>query len=72
MRDPWRCALCGDVIGVYEPVVIVEAAHEYVGSPLTLRADGPDGERYHQAWAAPRDAGARRPAAVAEEQRRAA
>jgi len=46
-----RCARCGDVIGVYEPVVVVEdggAPHRssYAAEPELARAHG---KRYHRA-----------------------
>jgi hypothetical protein len=45
-----RCARCGDVIGAYEPLVVLEAG----GARQTSCAAEPqlaldDGERYHRA-----------------------
>jgi len=37
MEEVWRCAQCGNVIGVYEPLVIVEDN----GARTTARAKPP-------------------------------
>lgn len=49
--DPTRCAHCGDVIGVYEPVVLVDEegvalASSYAAEPA-LAAE--QGSHYHHA-----------------------
>ena len=48
---PWSCERCGNVIGVYEPVVVVEGADKRVSSRLLLeRAERTKtGLRYHEA-----------------------
>jgi hypothetical protein len=50
MRPDWRCAHCGDVIGVYEPLILVDES----GERLTSRAAEPElaqieGRQYHRA-----------------------
>jgi hypothetical protein len=37
-EEPLRCARCGDVIGIYEPLVLVEG----LGQRLTSRAAEPE------------------------------
>lgn len=46
MYDNLRCRHCGEVIGVYEPMVAFREGHPHVGSRLTLASgeDGEDGE----------------------------
>ncbi len=48
--EQWRCARCGDVIGVYEPVVLLEGQNERLSSRLVEpQLDQPTGEIYHEA-----------------------
>jgi hypothetical protein len=45
-----RCALCGEVIGVYEPLVRLCEGQAHEGSrALEPQAIGRDSERYHRA-----------------------
>jgi len=45
---PLRCTRCGDVIGVYEPLVILTDGQAYETS-LAVRPDlSPHGEYYHR------------------------
>jgi hypothetical protein len=53
-EDPPRCAACGDVIGVYEPVVVVRSHAGTVESPEAEPAPPGGAEvRYHMTcWSA--------------------
>jgi hypothetical protein len=49
MGSDWKCAHCGDVIGVYEPLILVDGS----GERLTSRAAEPElahieGRNYHR------------------------
>lgn len=49
-RMQWRCEACGEVIGVYEPCVVIDAAGERATSRLAERVAGErDGCAYHTA-----------------------
>lgn len=50
MHDPWRCQQCADVIGVYEPMVLVldGQAHETSRAAIKDRIVGEQARRYHR------------------------
>jgi hypothetical protein len=49
MSEPWRCKHCGDVIGVYEPITMIED-HEARETSRAAQSDlPPHGEYYHRA-----------------------
>jgi hypothetical protein len=47
--DPPRCALCGDVIGVYEPCVLVAGGEVRIGSRASCQQLPSDAVLYHEA-----------------------
>ncbi len=50
MRDKLQCALCGDVIGSYEPMILVEDGKPRKTSACAERDREPHAsERYHAA-----------------------
>lgn len=51
MTDTWRCRLCGEVIGVYEPLVTVRdgRVHESSRAREAVELPAREGERYHRA-----------------------
>ena len=58
IRDKPRCALCGDVIGSYEPMILVEDGEPRKTSPSAKRdRDRQAGECYHAACYPRRTAG---------------
>jgi hypothetical protein len=49
MSEPLRCRHCGDVIGVYEPLMMIED-HEARETSCAAQPDlPPHGEYYHRA-----------------------
>jgi hypothetical protein len=43
-----RCERCGDVIGVYEPIVLLVDGEPLVSSRAALRCAAVDGPRFHR------------------------
>jgi hypothetical protein len=57
-----RCSRCGDVIGIYEPIIVVEAhEHRQTSAAAEPQVSRHRGEHYHRAcYRADRDDRARR------------
>lgn len=50
--DSWRCGHCGEVIGLYEPAVVMEGEIQRpTGRLAEQQLDAPDGDRYHRVCA---------------------
>jgi hypothetical protein len=48
MQGSPRCRRCGDVIGVYEPMVVVAEGRAHVTSRAAERGGPPAGDWYHE------------------------
>jgi hypothetical protein len=46
--DAFRCRLCGDVIGVYEPLVLCTSSDSYITSRAAEPALDPSWTYYHR------------------------